>query len=253
MIIYLMVNISRKKIVVIIFLVSFFAAIDFLAFFYPTNEWNNTLFWPDGFLHSVRSISYKGNDFNDTHGLNLEYLSTAEGFPVSGAQDGILPGFESPWKAWTDWTSYGFQIGKDEKITEGMELFTWFSAFRVYVPQGFEGYYDLCLGSDDSIKVWKDGNLIWSHNLVDERRIIADSDIIQNVYLHSGPNVFVVGLYQKTGITGFCFNIKNQDGAVMPWLGFYYLIHIPPKTYGWEITIISIIIIAAFIWVYVFY
>ena len=99
-----MVNIPKKKIFIIIFFISFCAAIDFLAFYYPTNEWNNTIFLPDGFLHSVRSISFKGNDFNNTHGLNLEYLSTVEGFPVSGAQDGILPGYETPWKGWTDWT-----------------------------------------------------------------------------------------------------------------------------------------------------
>ena len=146
-------DVSKKKVFVALFFIAFWVAIDYLAFDYQTEEWNRTLVWPDGWLHKVRSISYEGNDFNDTHGLELNYLSTVAGFPKLGSEDGILPGLDGPWKAWTSWTSYSFQIGKDEPILEGYEAMTWFSAFRVFVPGGFEGYYDIAVGNDDSINI----------------------------------------------------------------------------------------------------
>ncbi|MFX0140885.1 MAG: hypothetical protein ACFFDN_45020 [Candidatus Hodarchaeota archaeon] len=245
--------VTKKKIGVVLFVIAFWAGIDYMAFQYQTNEWNRTFVWPDGWLHKVRSISFKGNDFNDDHGLNLNVLSTLAGYPNEGAEDGLWPGVDSPWKAWTDWTSYNYQIGKDEELLEGYEIFTWYSAFRVMVPGGFEGHYDINVGSDDSIKIWKDGKLIHNKSLLEERRIIMDDDVIENIYFHEGQNVFIVGLYQKTDITGFCFRIKDHAGTVMPWIGFYYWITLPSPNYGYEITLISICLVAAFIWVYFFY
>ncbi len=248
-----MSKISRKKQVAIIIFIAFWGVIDYLAFTYQTAEWNRTLVWPDGWLHSIRSISYSGNDFDDNHGLSPEIISTVEGFPDLGAEDGILPGLKGPWKGWTDWTSYSYQIGKDESDLEAVEVMTWFSAFRVFVPPGCAGKYDVCIGNDDSIRIWKDGKQIWEKFILEARRIIPDTDIIKDVEFHEGPNVFLVALYQKTEITGFCFRIKDQSGSVVPWLGFYYWISLPSPNYGWQITLISIAIVAAFIWVDVYY
>ncbi|MFX1450123.1 MAG: hypothetical protein ACFFCM_04730 [Promethearchaeota archaeon] len=245
--------ITKKKILIALFIIGFWASIDYIAFTYQTEEWNRTLVWPDGWLHKVRSISFKGNDFSDDHGLDLNYLSTRVGYPREGAEDGFFPGLDSPWSAWTDWTSYNYQIGKDEELLEGYEIFTWYSAFSVMVPGGFDGHYDINVGSDDSIKIWKDGELIFANELIEDRRIIPDTDVIKDVYFHEGENIFIVGLYQKTEITGFCFRIKNDNGLVMPWIGFFYWITLPSPNYGYEITFFSICLVAAFIWVYFLY
>ncbi len=244
--------VTKRKIAVALFVIAFWSTICYMAFDYQTDEWNRTFVWPDGWLHKVRSISFKGNNFYDDHGLDLNYLSTLAGYPDEGEEDGFFPGLDSPWSAWTDWTSYSYQIGKDEEILEGYEIMTWYSAFMVFVPPGFDGDYDVNVGSDDSIKIWKDGKIIHNKSLVDERRIVPDTDVIKNVNFHEGHNVFIVGLYQKSDITGFCFRIKDHN-TVMPWLGFYYWISLPPPNYGYEITLIAICLVAAFIWVYFVY
>ena len=245
--------VTKRKIAVVLFVIAFWAGICYMAFEYQTQDWNRTFVWPDGWLHKVRSISFKGNDFHDDHELNLNLLSTQAGYPHEGAKDGFMPGLDSPWSAWTDWTSYSYQIGKDEALLEGYEIMTWYSAFRVMVPPGFDGNYDINVGSDDSIKIWKDGELVWENELVEERRIVPDSDVKKNVHFNEGHNVFIVALYQKSEITGFCFRIKDHGGTVMPWLGFYYWITLPPPNYGYEITFIAICLVAAFIWVYFCY
>ncbi|MHA1376864.1 MAG: hypothetical protein ACTSRG_00655 [Candidatus Helarchaeota archaeon] len=242
---------SRKKITIVLILVAFWVAADYLAFTYQTAEWNRTLAWPDGWLHSVRTISYKGTDFNDTHGLSPKALSTTAGYPKLGAEDGLYPGLDTPWKGWTDWTSFSYQIGKEEQVFENTELMTWFAAFKVFAPQ--EGYYDVCIGNAESIKLWKDGELIFSKYIIEPQRILPDTDIIKRVYFHAGQNVFLVQTFKKLETTGFCFRIKDQNNAVMPWVGLYYFWTLPSPNYGYQITAISIAVCAAFIWVYIYY
>ena len=130
---------TRKRAFMVLIFIGIWVTIDLLAFHYQTAEWNRTYVFPDGWLHQIRTISYKGTDFNDTHGLVPEYVSTIAGFPKLGAQDGILPGYETPWAGWTEWTSYNYQIGKDEAALDDTELMCWFAAFRVLCPPGFEG------------------------------------------------------------------------------------------------------------------
>ncbi|MHA1299433.1 MAG: hypothetical protein ACTSO9_08375 [Candidatus Helarchaeota archaeon] len=243
---------TKRRAIVVLFFIAFWATIDYLAFDYQTAEWNRTFVWPDGWLHKVRTISYKGTDYNDTHGLNVEYISTVTGYPKLGAEDGVFPGLDSPWKGWTDWTSYSFQIGKDEEGLSDSTLMTWFAAFKVYCPPGMEGQYDIYIGNSESIKIWKDGELIFEKYIIEPQRIIPDTDKIEGVEFHTGPNIFLVETFKKLETTGFCFRIK-KDNIVMPWLGFYYYMTLPSPNYGYQITAISIAVIAAFIWVYIYY
>jgi len=92
-----------------------------------------------------------------------------------------------------------------KRPTSSRTLCRWLSAPRDTVAQ-------LRLGSDDSVKVWLDGALVWSH---DERRVITlDQDVV-SVTIPAGRHPLLVKVTQGVGGWGFAVRVTDENGAAL--------------------------------------
>jgi len=202
---------DKKKIFIIGFIV-FLGVINILVWVSPyiTNIPVN------GFCHRARSISFDEPfgvpDMGSLHGLTEEEagaLSTAEGYPDIGSIIGTQPGLDGPWGIWTDWEDNDSFMGKELEdetdLFSGMKSFCYFNAFFVTVPE--EGEYYICVGSDDGMILFMDGERI-AEFLGGERSCQLDDDII-TANLTAGVHYFLMIVYQIKSTTGFTIRIKN--------------------------------------------
>ncbi|MHA1652105.1 MAG: MSCRAMM family protein, partial [Candidatus Helarchaeota archaeon] len=126
-------------------------------------------------------------------------------FPMQGGE----PKYSmSPWARWTphqetsDWR-FGF-----DDIPSSLDHFSWYSAFVIYSPS--TRTVNMLVGSDDGIKVWKDGILV--HNNNTDRSIAKDQDS-QIITLNQGLNYFLVKVDDNTGDTAWCMRFTTSPGG----------------------------------------
>jgi len=118
-------------------------------------------------------------------------------------------------RVWREYISPSWDINLQANALFGEEeQCAAYALTYIYVPEDkAEQYKDLQLliGSDDGVKVWLNGELIWRNETA--RPVIADKDCIKRVSLKPGVNKLLLKVVNYTGGWGFCVRFATSAGV----------------------------------------
>jgi len=145
--------------------------------------------------------------------LDKDYLVTSGTEAKAAPRAGLREGKNGPlWRSFA--VRYGF-IADLRNEYAGTELVSYAAAY-LRCPKAQSAR--ILLGSDDGIKLWFNGKLIWKNHV--HRGLGVDNDIV-DVNLKKGVNRLLLKIEQNFGGYEFCLRVTDQAGKPVKGLKAY--------------------------------